>query len=332
MGHLARFSRDAERPVRHRRLAVFDKRRGLRGGLTKADQLAVEKDLYAIRTFDVPDSVRTFKDIFDAVFAPSARDPGFEIAEKAELERRGIQAIEALIDQRRTGLYFTSEDERAALIAYVGLLVVQHPTAIRDRAAAVATQFRAVLPPALYEDRLAGLVFGEGARGAAVLATAEDSLATGLELNQLSLRVLRRHRPPLFVLGDNAVVAFQARDAARPVNVADPSSRFVMPLDPQQALLVEAGPAGRLLITDIDDNEGAQIVAGLNRMSWMRAAREVYAAQRPQLLAVAATLEGWETGDHSRQLLVRQSVLPRLEVTYEPEGIRPEIKFPTPRK
>lgn len=327
--HLARFSADIGRSPRDRRVAVFDKRRGLRGGLAKAGAIAVETDLYGIRAFDVPDSVETFRQIFDAVFDPAARDPGFEIDEKAQLENDGVDAIQRLLDGRPSGIHILTEDERAPLIAYLGLLLVQHPTLVRERAAAVAAQFRSVLPPRIFEDPHAQRVFDEGARGAAVLATAQDSLATGLELNRLSWRLLRRATPPFFVLGDSAVAGLYPDDPYGARRVDDPTAKFVVPLDPQQVLLLEPGPHGVGLVMDLVGEEGAWIVMGLNRVAWIRAAREVYARERSDLRAVVSALASDDMHDHSRQLPVRDSVLPRLLLEYDGDQPNPQIAFPS---
>lgn len=148
----------------------------------------------------------------------------------------------------------------------------------------------------------------EWAQGAGALAVVFDGLALALELNYLAWKVVRWASPRL-VLGDVAVAAWYP---GAPLGIGhpwQPLSKLIIPISPRSVVILgEIGP-GKCLVEDrgVSNSE----VDAMNVISWARAKSEVYALAREDLERVASQLGPLSsTASHSRQLAVRESVLP----------------------
>ena len=307
--HLARFGDRPAKPARERRVFVYDKIVGRQRGPTKTGNVAREVGLYTTRTQDLSTPPSDPADLERALFASEARDEGFEIPEKADLENRGVDAVEGLLDPLEPGVHQWDESTRAPLMLYAALLAVGHPTALRARTRAMHDRMTAALPKQIFDEEWFQRTSLEYARGGAVLGTATDMHETALEFNQLSWRLVRRSEPPYFVLGDNAVAALYPETPFGPGRILDSRALLLMPLSPKAMFWLEAGPPGVGRVVDIDGPEGASIVRGLNRIVWMRAAREVYGRVEKDLLDVARSVSPAENRDHSLQFPVREESL-----------------------
>jgi hypothetical protein len=138
VGHLARFSVDPVAvPVRRRVLHLYDKRSGSFRS-AKAEKVAFENDLYTTRTPDLAGIQHVPDQLLRAVFDPAYKDSDIE-GVKADIEQSGLAAMRA-IESWEAGLRELTEEERAPLLAYLGLLLAQHPTMMSARRDAISAK------------------------------------------------------------------------------------------------------------------------------------------------------------------------------------------------
>lgn len=306
VAHLARFSGDSDSvSPRDRQLHVFDKRSGAYR-TSRASKVAFENDLYTMRFPDLsalePDPLQ----LLHAVFDPANKDSGIE-SDKAEIEERGLLAIRE-IESWPSGPRGLTEDERAPFLSYVGLLLAQHPTTMEARRALITERFWAVAERRIKRHPMLERLGVEWDRGAGALAVVFDGLALALELNYLAWKVVRWASPRL-VLGDVAAAAWYP---GAPLGIGHPwrpPSKLIIPISPTTAVILgEIGP-GICLVEDRGVSNAE--VDALNVISWARAKSEVYALAREDLERVASQLGPLSpTASHSRQLAIRESVLP----------------------
>jgi hypothetical protein len=139
VGHLARFSVDPIAvPLRRRVLHLYDKRSGSFRS-AKAEKVAFENDLYTTRTPDVGGIQPVPDQLLRAVLDPANKDSDIE-GVKADIEESGLAAMRA-IESWEVGLRELTEEERAPSLAYVGLLLAQHPTMVSARRDAISAKF-----------------------------------------------------------------------------------------------------------------------------------------------------------------------------------------------
>jgi Protein of unknown function (DUF4238) len=312
VGHLARFSQTTIHvPPRDRLLHLYDKRSGSFRRAT-CGKTAVENDLYTFRIptlAGVPPEPRSF---VEAIFDASNKDPEVEIA-KAEVETNGVRSV-ADIASWPTGPRTLTEDDRAPLLAYVGLLLAQHPAMMTARSEAVRRQFWQIAEPVLGRPRLMEAVMAEMCRGLAALAMVGDGFETSLELNYLGWQIIRRTDRPNLILGDVGVAAVYPEDPMGTGDVWTVGARFFVPLSPSVLLVLGDFAPGDCLVAEPPGSDGVMLFDLANTMSWARSRAEIYAGDRQDLdraLALVGPLQA--RVDHSAQLRVRESVLPRFE-------------------
>ncbi len=307
VGHLARFGISAGKP-RNARLWVFDKKAGaIRPG--KAGTVAVENDLYTYRVPRFPPTTRTLEQLADSIADVANKDRWIE-TEKVEMEQRGLTGL-AQLERMAPGTHRLAEDERVNVIAYVALLLAQHPTMMRRRGAAAAAMFWSKAGPIVDWDQQVRTIFAELDQGHSVLGLIPDQLLLAIELNYLSWSVVRWRDSPRLVLGDNAVVA---RFPGGPFLVGDawtPGASFMVPISTSSALFVGGFDPGLCQVEERDRARGIAEVPIVNALTWVRSAREIYAQAREDLESVPKWLGPIPPGmAMPDQLEVRQSVLP----------------------
>lgn len=328
VGHLARFSPTppSKRP-RDRTLHLFDKRTGSHR-TAKVGKVAFENDLY---TFRIPDMTGVEPDpaqLLRAVFDPANKDVEIE-SSKAEIEERGLAAIREM-DSWTAGVRDISEDDRAPLLAYVGLLLAQHPTMMNARLAVVRDRYWKQVEPRFGRPGLLRLMNEEMDKGMAAFAVVFDGLATALELNYLAWKVVRWANHPHLLLGDVGVAAWYSGGMA--IGTGDAwttGAKFLLPLNPTSMLVLSGFAPGVCVIEDRDGSESEAEVDTMNIISWARSRAEVYAADRSDLDRTIALLGPLDPkGDHSSQLQVRTSVLP--DYAFDEHGDLRIIQPPEP--
>lgn len=310
VAHLARFSGDPDSiPPRDRRLNVFDKRSGSYR-TSRAGKAAFENDLYTTRLPDLsalePDPVQLVRAVLD----PANKDSELE-SDKAEIEERGIAAIRE-IESWPSGPRGLTEDERVPFLSYVGLLLAQHPTMMEARQALISGRFWAVAERRVTRDPILERIVAEMDHGAGALAVVFDGLALALELNYLAWKVVRWTNPRL-ILGDVVAAAWYP---GAPLGVGhpwQPDSKLAIPISPTSAVIL--GGVGPGICRVEERGESISEVDALNVISWARSRSEVYAMTREDLERVASQLGPLDpTASYSRQLAVRESVLPEFAV------------------
>ncbi len=311
--HLARFSASPTNVgPRDRLLHLYDKRSGrFRSG--KVGKLGFENDLYTFRMPDLRGVEPELEQLYNAAFDPANKDAGLE-TDKIDIETNGLAAMEA-VEGWCVGQRQLSEDERAPLLAYVGLLLAQHPTTMGARAAALrdrfweAASFRGSPPPQLRA------VFDEAMRGAAVLAVVPDGLATALELNYLAWKVIRWRDAPRLILGDVGVAAWYPGTVWGVGDPWTPDAKFLLPVSPTTVVILGGLGPGLCVVEDRTGVDAAKEVGVINVGSWARSRAEVYAADRSDLERTMSLLGPIDPRAHqSAQLPVRETALPAFEV------------------
>lgn len=310
VGHLTRFSSTPStiRP-RDRILHMYDKRSGSYR-TAKVGKVAFENDLY---TFRIPDMTGVQPDpaqLHGAVFDPANKDVEVENA-KVEIEERGLAAIRDIASWP-AGFREVSEDDRAPLLAYVGLLLAQHPTMMNARVAAIRERFWNQVEPRFGRPELLRAMLDEMDKGTAALAVVSDGLATSLELNYLAWKVVRWAKGPRLLLGDVGVAAWYPGETtigAGEVWASD--AKFLLPISPTSVLVLGGFAPGACVIEERDGPGSEAEVDAMNIISWARSRAEVYATDQRDLERTIALLGPLDPkGDYSSQLDVRASVLP----------------------
>jgi uncharacterized protein DUF4238 len=313
VGHLTRFSSSPDRiRSRDRTLHLYDKRSGSYR-TAKVGKAAFENDLY---TFRIPDMTGVEPDpaqLVRAIFDPANKDAEIESA-KVEIEERGLAAMRE-IDSWPAGLREVAEDDRAPLLAYVGLLLAQHPTMMNARIAVVRERFWKQVEPWFGRPVLLRTMLDEMDKGMAAFAVVPDGLATALELNYLAWKVVRWASQPRLLLGDVGVAAwYPGEKTIGPGDVWTPHAKFLMPISPTSMVVLGGFAPGVCLVEERDEPDSEAEVDEVNVISWARSRAEVYAADRRDLERTAALLGPLDPiSDHSSQLKVRASVLPDYE-------------------
>lgn len=311
--HLARFSASpTDIPPRDRVLHLYDKHSG-RFRTGKAAKIGFENDLYTIRMPDLKGVEPELDQLVGAAFNPDNKDAELEFA-KIDIETNGLAAIQA-VDGWGVGQREVSEDERAPLLAYFGLLLAQHPTMMSARAAALRDRFwraasvRSSPPPQIRK------LFDEAMRGAGALAVVFDGLATALELNYLAWKVIRWRDGPRLILGDVGVAAWYPGTLWGVGDPWTPDAKFVLPISPSSVVVLGGIMPGVCVVEDRSGEQAAAEIGVMNVGSWARSRAEVYAADRLDLERTIQLLGPIDPrGDASAQLNVRNSVLPEFRV------------------
>jgi hypothetical protein len=311
--HLARFSASPPNvEPRNRVLHLYDKRSGgFRQG--KVGKVGFENDLYTFRIPDLKGVEPELEQLAKAVFDPANKDAELETA-KIDIETNGLAAIQA-IDGWGVGQREVSEDERAPLLAYFGLLLAQHPTMMSARATALrnrfweAASFRSSPPTPIRT------VFDEAMRGAGAFAVVFDGFATALELNYLAWKVIRWRDGPRLILGDVGVAAWYPGGLWGVGDPWTPDATFVLPISPTSVVVLGGFAPGLCVVEDRSGVDAEEEICVMNVGSWARSRAEVYAADRGDLERTISLLGPIDPrADHSAQLRVRTSVLPGFEV------------------
>lgn len=328
VAHLTRFSSSpATVGSRDRTLHLYDKRSGAYR-TAKVGKVAFENDLYTIRIPDMtgvqPDPAQLLKAVFD----PANKDAEIESA-KVEIEERGLAAIRQ-IETWPVGFREVSEDDRAPLLAYVGLLLAQHPTMMNARIAVVGDRLWKQVEPRFGRPALLRTMNDEMDKGMAAFAVVFDGLATALELNYLAWKVVRWVNQPRLLLGDVGVAAWYPGDTAIGVGeVWASDAKFILPISPTSIVVLGGFAPGACEIESRDGPESEAEVDAMNIISWARSRAEVYAPDRHDLERTIALLGPLDpTSDHSAQLNVRTSVLPDYE--FDSRGALRVIQPPEP--
>jgi hypothetical protein len=313
VGHLARFGTPAgSRGPRGSVVHVFDKRSGVYR-TAKAGTVALENDLYTFRLPDLTGIKPEFAAMYARTFDPANKDVEIEVA-KADIEARGSRAM-AEIETWPTGLRDVSEDDRVSLLTYMGLLLAQHPTMMKARAAEVRERFRMLVGPRFEQSEHLRAIDAEMARGTSVLALIFDGLATALELNYLAWKVVRWTNGPRLVLGDVGVVAWYP--GVKTIGVGEiwaAGAKFLLPISPRSIVIISQFAPGACEIEDYGDGVPEGAVDAFNALSWARSRSQVFALDREDLERAIVGLGPLDAGaDYSAQLPVRHSVLPSFE-------------------
>lgn len=309
-GHLARFSAD-DGPPRRRRVWVGRKADGdLRR--SRADRVFVETNLYSVQIAPAQIDASTMAELADHI-RRAARDPFIE-TEKAALEDAGLRAI-ATFEAMPPGVHIVDEDGRRDLVAYLALLLVQHPSMMRRRAVAIGERFWAAAAASFGGDEEARRLFEPFDRGYSVLSMIPDQLMLALELNWLAVEVIRYAGGPRLVLGDTAVVA---TFPGRPMSVGHaglPGAQFALPIGPHALIRLGHVRPGLCLVQDRTVDQAEREVRTMSAMSWSRAAREVVGSTAEDLeLARASVPDALRASCWPDQLDVRQFALPTFGV------------------
>jgi Protein of unknown function (DUF4238) len=282
VGHLARFATGSSEVPRNARLWVFDKQTN-RTRPSKVGKVAFETDLYTMRTPQVSGAeVETFEALADLIAKMSINDRWVE-TDKAPMEERGLRALREL-ESLPIGEHRLSEEERVDALAYVALLLTQHPTVMKRRAALIAERFRAAIRPIVGDDPRIPRVFADFDRGSSVLGLIPEQLTLALELNYLAWSVVRWRDAPRLILGDNAVIAQFAGATFGIGDAWTTGGLFIVPISTSSALFIGGFDAGLCRVEERSGDRGRAEVPWLNTLSWVRAGREVYAMD-PQDLA-----------------------------------------------
>jgi hypothetical protein len=313
VGHLARFSLGNAVP-RECDLQIFDKRaNGYRTG--KTGKVAFETNLYAYRSPSGERAgvesfeLRTFDDLGRWVRDAATKD-AFVESDKAGIEERGLRAI-ADLSTWSTGDYHLDEDQRVDALAYVGLLLAQHPSMMARRAEAVSARFWAKASDRIAPTDGARRLFAGMDHGISVLAMILDALCTARELNYLAWKVVHWRNSPRLILGDSAVVAMFPGNPLGTGDTWTPGATFALPIDPGCVLFIGEFAPGLCVVEDRSGPDAASEIMVMNITSWARARAEVYGAERVDLIATQERLEPISpTGAFPNQLPVRTSVLP----------------------
>lgn len=214
--HLARFSASPITvPIRDRVVHLYDKR-SASFRRAKVAKVAFENGLYTTRNPHILGLEPEPGQLIRAVFDPSNKDAEIERL-KAEIEDSGVTAMRA-IDAWDVGLREVSEEDRRPPLAYVGLLLAQHPAMMSARAGAIGGRFwtaaaqRGTPPPAVQT------VWDEMARCMSVIEVVSDGFAAAFELNYLAWKVIRWPERPDLILGDVGVSACYALE---PLGIGD---------------------------------------------------------------------------------------------------------------
>lgn len=187
VGHLARFG-EPRRTQRDAKLWVRDKVTD-RVRLAKAGRVATQNDLYTYRVPLFPLRIDGLDALAAAIGDAANRDWWVE-TDKAEIEHRGVQALAAL-ERLPAGTHRLTEFERVDVVAYVALLLTQHPTMMRRRAAAATERFWTAAQRFVSPDSPIRSLFTGLGQGDSVLGLIPDQLSLALELNYLSWSVVR---------------------------------------------------------------------------------------------------------------------------------------------
>ena len=318
VGHLARFSVDPIAvPLRRRALHLYDKRSGS-FRTAKAEKVAFENDLYTTRTPDVGGIQPVPDQLLRAVLDPANKDSDIE-GWKADIEGRGLAAMRA-IESWEVGLRELTEEERAPLLVYVGLLLAQHPTMMSARRDAISAKLWAATrryPSASPELRA---VWEEMARGMGIMAMLPDAYAAAFELNYLAWKVIRWPGPAGLILGDVGVAAWYPGE---PFDVGDlwtADAKFLLPINPTTLVVLSGFASGVCMVENRSGTDAKREIDAINFASWARSRSEVYAARRRNLDRALVSLGPLDPrADHSAQLHVRASVLPDFHV--DPHGV-----------
>lgn len=327
VAHLARFSSSPDSmPFRDRMLHVYDKRSGLFRS-AKARNVAYQNDLYTIRTPDLADLQPDLQQLLSTVFDPGNKDAEVEAA-KIDMEARGLAAMQEL-ERWEVGPRKVPDDQKAALVTYIGLLLAQHPTMMDARSRAIRQKFRAATAPRFKSPAPLRAIFDEFSSGAGVLALGMDAFASAFELDYLGWTVIRWPNGPHLILGDVGVAVRYPLD---PLGLGHPWSEgamFLLPVGPTTLLIIGGLAPGTCVVESRVGGDTASEIAAINSVSWARARSEVYGAQREDLERTLAVLgpEDRSVG-HSMQVEVRTSVLPDFIV--EADGQLEIVQPPDP--
>lgn len=322
--HLARFSLDAaSMPPRSRRLWVFDKR-SAQTRRSKTARVALENDLYTVRLplLAAEGPPGDISELIERVLDPGNKDAGLE-SDKIEIEERGIAAISQM-ETWEPGIREVSEDERAPVLAYIGLLLAQHPSMMRARTERVSERFWARVGSTVERHPILERLTRSFDEGSAAFGVVFDGLATALELNYLAWKIIEWRDGPRLILGDTAVVASGGEPRLGRVDPWARGVRFVLPLSPQRALVLSDHAPGVCVIEDRSGPKSASEVLMFNIMSWARARAEVYAGSEAELIETMSALGRLDpTSDNSMQLAVRDEVLPDFAMSSDGLTITP---------
>jgi hypothetical protein len=334
VAHLARFSDSPTTvPLRRRVLHLYDKRSGSFRSGVKAEKVAFENDLYTIRNPDLGGIEPDEQQIVRAVFDSTNKAADMEEL-KAEIEEGGVAAMRT-VDGWEVGPRAVSEEDRAPLLIYIGLLLAQHPTMMARRIAAIRERFWAAAVPRRRGSSLIETVFDEMCRGMSVLAMFSDGFAAAYELNQLAWKVIRWPGQPGLILGDVGVAAWYPQ---QPLGIGDlwtADAKFLLPTSPTSVLVLGGFAPGACLVEDRSGPDAEREIGVMNVASWARSRSEVYAAHRDDLDRALAMLGPLHPqADHSVQLRVRASALPdfrvddhgNLEIIQPPESAGDEVR------
>ncbi len=224
-------------------LHVYDKRSG-RLRSAKSRNVAYQNDLYTIRTPDLagvqPDLQRLLRKVFD----PGKKDAEVEAA-KIDIEAGGLAAM-LEIERWEVGPRKVPDEQKAALVTYVGLLLAQHPTMMDARASAIRQKFRAATATRFDPPPPIRAIFDEFSSGVGVLALAMDAFASAFELNYLGWKVIKWPDGPHLILGDVGVAVRYPLD---PLGVGDPwteHAMFLLPVSPTTLLIIGGLAPGTL--------------------------------------------------------------------------------------
>lgn len=310
--HLARFSEDSG-PTRRRRVWVADKvSASFRPA--KVSNVFIESNLYSFRTLPTTPITASTPDELRAVLRGAPHDPLVEIEKSAVIEADGIQAL-IDFEAMPAGVHEVDEERRRPLVAYVALLLAQHPAMMRRRTAAIGDRFWSAAAPAFDGDEHARAMFEPLDAGYGVLSMVNDQLMLALELNWLAIEVIRWSGGPRLVLGDTGVVATFPGRSMGTGHPAMPGAQFAVPLSPHAALLLGHVRPGLCVVSDRSARDAERDVAALNRASWVRAAREVVGCSRDDIQAVISSIPPpARTVSRPDQLEVRDAALPSFAV------------------
>jgi hypothetical protein len=312
VGHLARFATGAGQSPRQAKLWVFDKRtRQTRP--SKVGKVAFETDLYTMRHPQVQGQVDTLEALTDAILRSSVNDRWLE-SDKAPMEERGLRALREL-EAMPAGDHRLSDEERVDAIAYVALLLTQHPTVMKRRAALVAKRFHAAIRPIVGDDARVQRAFGDFDRGNSVLGLIPEQLSLALELNFLAWNVVRWRDAPRLLLGDNAAIAQFPGNTFGIGDAWTPGGLFVVPISTSAALFIGGFDGGLCRVEERSGDRGRTEVPWLNVVSWVRAAREVYAFDPGDFAQAISALGPIEPEMAAPdQLAIRETLLPGFKV------------------
>jgi len=313
VGHLARFSVDPlVVPLRRRVLHLYDKRSGS-FRRAKAEKVAFENDLYTTRTPDVGGIQPVPDQLVRAVLDPANKDSDIE-GWKADIEESGLAAMRA-IESWEVGPRELTEEERAPLLAYVGLLLAQHPTMMSARRDAISARFWAATRRNPSASPALRTVWEEMARGMGIMAMLPDAFAAAFELNYLAWKVIRWSGPSGLILGDVGVAAWYPGE---PLDVGDlwtADAKFLLPINPSTLVVISGFAPGVCMVEERSGTDAEREIGVMNFASWARSRSEVYAARRGDLDRALVSLGPLDPRtDHSTQLHVRASVLPDFNV------------------